>query len=149
MSKLILDLDNIIINYCSSEDMLIYSDYVNNGKMLYYINNKSINQYVLNGWLLSLHYIFNSKPIIYNCWFMDKAAGYGYVEMLYYLHAIGQTCSPDAMDLASKYGQFEIVRFLNSIGARYSPQAIGNSSQNGHFNIVAYLYDSCKQDLYY
>ena len=70
------------------------------------------------------HYCKNVKNITCQSWInftfrknkINWASSENYLEVVKYLHSIGQDCTTEAMDNASRLNHLEVVKYLHSIG---------------------------------
>ncbi|EGG18670.1 hypothetical protein DFA_04166 [Cavenderia fasciculata] len=89
-----------------------------------------------NGHFEIVKWLYNNKNSGASKFAMNYAAN---LEILEYLHNIGQSCSTTAMDNAAKI-DLEMVKFLHTKRTEgCTTNAIDNASKNGHLNIIKYL----------
>jgi hypothetical protein len=102
-------------NWAIKGGFLNYLKYLNNKhQCIGEYDLKSIRYCATVGDLKVLQYCHeNINPITENSDLLDRAAWFGHVDLVKYLHSIGSKCTTDAMDGAAEEGHLEIVKFLH------------------------------------
>jgi len=92
-------------------------------------------------WFLEIRNIdWSGSTFSDNTTIMDRAAGYGHLELIKWMHKKGYRCTNRAMNLAAGYGHLEVVKWLyeNRTDGRINC-AFDWAARNGRLDVLKFL----------
>jgi hypothetical protein len=129
-------------NWAIKRGFLKYLKYLNCKNHCKVYDLKSIRYCATEGDLKVLKYCHEYVcPITEYSDLLDRAAWFGHLELVKYLHSIGSKCTTDAMDGAAEEGHLEIVKFLDENRSEgCTNYAMDRACFWGLLNVVEYLH---------